>query len=110
LEDQPAQGWFFPWILGAALPLGIFAYGVCATITRRATFFGSQSTMPVTGTNATALGIAAISLAIFLHCHYFWGNIYDQAWPAVLGKIVSACGFIAGLGTLIVRVGLLGIS
>src|SRR5580765_1790260 len=109
-EGQPGQGWFFQWILGATLPLGIFAYGISATITRRATFFGSQATMPVTGANAVALGVATISLAVFLHCHYFWGNIYGQAWLAVLGKIISGCGFIAGMGTLIVRVGLLGLS
>ena len=47
---------------------------------------------------------------MFLHCHYFRGNVYNQAWFAVLGKIVAACGFIAGVGTLIVRVGVLGIA
>ena len=59
---------------------------------------------------AIAFGAAAASAGVFLHCHYFRGNVYNQAWFAVLGKIVAACGFIAGVGTLIVRVGVLGIA
>ena len=51
---------------------------------------------------------AAMSIAVFMHCHYFWGNIYNQAWFAVLGKIIAGCGFIAGLGIVIIRVGILG--
>jgi hypothetical protein len=60
--------------------------------------------------NAVAWAAAIISAGLFLHFHYFWGNIYKQAWFAVLSKIVAACGFIAALGTLIVRVGICGIN
>jgi hypothetical protein len=62
------------------------------------------------GLNALALGFAGVCLALFLHCHYFWGNVRDQAWYAVLGKILSLVGFIAALGLLIVRVGVLGVK
>ena len=37
-----------------------------------------------------------------------WGNVYNQAWPAVLGKILAACGFVAGLGFLLIHNGVLG--
>lgn len=107
LEDQPTQGWFYKWILGIAGPLALAAYGISAVITRQ-TEYGTDISMELHGVNAIACGIAVISAAVFMHCHYFWGNIYDQAWFAVLGKIISACGFIAGLAVLIVRVGLLG--
>ena len=103
-EDQQAQGPFYKYFLGIALPVGILYYGVAAVVTRHAWMYGQYSTpMELRGMNAVAIGVAAISLGVFLHCHYFWGNIYNQAWFAVLGKIVSASGFIAGLVTLIVR-------
>jgi hypothetical protein len=70
--------------------------------------FGNQITMTLHGINAQAYAGAVFSAAVFVHCHYFWGNIYNQAWFAVLGKILSACGFIAGLGFLCVHLGLLG--
>lgn len=111
-EDQPAQGWFFKWVLGMALPALILTFGVTSLLSRHARIgmAGSPHETIFFGVNAVAYGTAAVSLAIFLHCHYFWGNIYNQAWFAVLGKIIAACGFIAGLGVLIVRFGVLGIN
>ena len=51
-----------------------------------------------------------MSAAHFVHCHYFWGNVYNQAWLAVLGKIIGACGFIAGVAFVVIRNGVLGIG
>jgi hypothetical protein len=107
-EDQPRQGPFYQYVLGAALPVLILYYGVRMIVRQEAGFDSEGVRMILHGMSAMALGIAAISLAVFLHCHYFWGNIYDQAWFAVLGKIISACGFIAGLAVLIWRVGVQG--
>src|ERR1700683_4046627 len=94
-EDQPAQGPIYKWGLGVALPLVILCGGVFAVATRHAAF--GHVPMVLHGPSAVAFGVAGISLGLFLHCHYFWGNVYDQAWFAVLGKIVAACGFIGGL-------------
>jgi len=111
-EDQPPQSAFHKWALGVALPAAIFAYGIWVLLTREAQVGGhmnpGQITMTLHGSNAVAYGVAVLSAALFLHCHYFWGNIYNQAWLAVLGKIISACGFIAAIGFLCVRVGVLG--
>jgi hypothetical protein len=107
-EDQPAQGPWYQWGLGVAVPLFLLGFGIHAIIVRHADY-GDQVPMILHGLNAICLGIAAMSAALFLHCHYFWGNIYDQAWFAVLGKIVAGCGFVAGLGIIIVRVGIFGI-
>lgn len=109
-EDQPAQGWFYQWVLGVAVPVGIAWYAVAAIARREATFSNQNILLTLHGRNAVAFGIAWLSAAVFVHCHYFWGNIYDQAWFAVLGKIVAACGFIAGLTYVLIRNGLLGIS
>ena len=107
-EDQPKQSAFHKWVLGIALPGAFLFYGIWIVLTRAAQFSGNQSTMELRGYNALAYGIAIISAAVFLHCHYFWGNVYNQAWFAVLGKIVAACGFIAALVFLCVRIGILG--
>ncbi len=108
-EDQPSQGPFYKWALGVLVPLGLIIYGIHAIITRQATF---DNRFPITfhNLNAIAFGSASLSAGLFLHCHYFWGNIYNQAWFAVLGKILAAIGFITGLGILLVRNGLLGIK
>ena len=96
------------WGLGVALPLVVLGLGVYAVVARQAEF--GHVPLRLHGANAIALGVAGISAAVFLHCHYFWGNVYNQAWFAVLGKILAACAFIAALGTLMVRVGVFGIT
>jgi hypothetical protein len=90
-EDQPGQGPLYQWGLGVLLPLLALGYGVHAVSTGQAAY--GRLPMTLHGTNALAFGTAVISAAVFLHCHYFWGNVYNQAWLAVLGKIVAACGF-----------------
>jgi hypothetical protein len=107
-EEQPGQGPFYQWGLGVALPLFMLGVGTYAVATGQAAY--GRVPMVLLGMNAVAFGVAWISLGVFLHCHYFWGNIYNQAWFAVLGKIVAACGFIGALAVLIVRVGVLGIT
>jgi hypothetical protein len=101
-EDQPSQGWFYQYVLGIALPLGLIAFGTYAVAMQHVSFGGSNP-MKLNGWNAISFGIAWIAAGVFVHCHYFWGNVFDQAWFAVLGKIASAICFIAGLGFVIVR-------
>lgn len=109
-EDQPSQGWFYKWVPGVALPLLLGSLSTYAIFTQQATLadrFGIV--LNLRGSNAAAIGVAWLSASLFLHCHYFWGNIYDQAWFAVLGKIIGAIGFIAGLVYVLIRFGVLGI-
>ena len=108
-EDQPGQGPFYKWALGVALPLALIGYGAYAVLEQQVDF-GGRVTMTFHGLNAIAFGVAWISAGVFVHCHYFWGNIFDQAWFAVLGKIIAALGFIVGLGFVLVRNGILGIG
>jgi hypothetical protein len=108
-EDQPPQGPFFRWILGVSVPLAMVGLAARALVRREVNFSGRVA-ITLHGTNAVAFGVAIVAAAVFLHCHYYWGNVYNQAWFAVLGKIISACAFIAGLATVIVRVGVLGVN
>jgi hypothetical protein len=107
-EDQPGQSGFHQWILGLGLPIGILIYAVHIFVTRQAIMGDDNVNLDLRGRNAIAYGLAVASVAVMLHCHYFWGNLYNQAWIAVLGKILSILCFIAGLGYLIFQVGVLG--
>ena len=107
-EDQPPLGGAFQWGLRIMVPILILIYGVSAIANQQVVYSGRYASITLHRTSAIAMGNAAVCGAIFLHCHYFWGNIYNQAWLAVLGKIVSAAGFIAAMGVVLVRVGIYG--
>src|SRR5688500_1713390 len=111
-EDQPAHDSpFHKWGLGLLLPLALVAYGVWVYATGVATLReGHGSAITLRGPNATAWAVAAASVGLFLHCHYFWGAIYDQVWFAVLGKIAAAGAFCVAVFYVLVRVGVLGIN
>lgn len=106
-EDQPGQGPFYQWGLGSLLPAGMLLYGVSILYTHAGTF-GTRNSMVLHGHCADAYGVAVIAAAIFVHCHYFWGNIYNEAWFAVLGKILAAMAFIAAVVFLLIRLGIYG--
>ena len=108
-EDQPAQGSFYKWVLGVLVPLLLAIYAFHA-IKNQQIDFGGRAIMTFYGPNAVAIGIAALAAAIFVHCHYFWGNIYNQVWFAVLGKIIAATAFIGALAFVLIRNGILGKS
>jgi hypothetical protein len=108
-EDQPGQGPWYQWGLGVLVPLLLLGYGVWVVVTREVQW-GSRSSVTFRGLNAVAFGAAWISVAVFVHCHYFWGNIYNQSLFAVLGKIIAACGFIAAIVFVLIRNGVLGIG
>jgi hypothetical protein len=105
--DQPAQSWFHQWILGVTLPACFLSYGVRSALTGHATLSNHVS-MDLRGVDAVAYGVSMLAVGVFLHFHYFWGNIYNQAWWSVLGKILSAIAFIASTAALIIRVGIFG--
>jgi len=108
-EDQPSQGAFYKWGLGIGLAVGMALYGIRAIVMKEVEY-GNQVSLTLHGLNAIAIGIASTSAALFVHCHYFWGNIFDQAWFAVLGKIISAIAFIACLIFVLIHNGVLGIN
>ncbi len=106
-EDQPTQSVFHQWVLGATLPACFLSYGIRTVLTGQATYTHYAS-IELRGIDAVAYGVSMIAIGVFLHFHYFWGNIFNQAWWAVLGKILSAAVFIVSTVTLIIRVGIFG--
>ena len=107
-EDIPSSGLIPKWIGGVIIPAGLVVYGIVCFVTGHGELPGQFGSMTLTGTDAMALATAITSIGVFLHCHYFWGNIFHLGAWATLGKIASLLGIISGLGYLLVHVGVLG--
>ena len=107
-SDIPASGPIPKWLGGVAVPIAMIVYGVVCFVTGHGDIPGRFGSMSVSGADAVALGLASVCLGAFLHCHYFWGNIFQLAAFAVLGKIVSLIGMIGSLVYLLIHVGVLG--
>ncbi len=101
----PGGGWWAIVFGGIAVPLVLVGYGVSCIAMRRAWLFGHEVSLPVSGSEATSVGIAAITAGLFLHSHYFCGNLALLARWSWIGKVVGAIGFILGLGYVVVRLG-----
>jgi hypothetical protein len=107
-KAPPPLGPHYQWGVGLIIPILFLAGGVRAILFREAVY--GKPHLWLHGGNAIAMGVVSISVALLLHCHYFWDEIYEDAWFAVLGKVLALCGLIGGLGTVIIRVGVLGIN
>jgi len=106
-DDDPPSGFLPKWFGGAAAPLIIGLYGASILIAQQARMPGRRMFRPsgstLLGGDAVAYGIAVLGAAIFLHCHYFWGNTKNLAEYSILGKMIGAAVFIGGIGWLLVR-------
>lgn len=103
-EDVPAQGFWPQWFGGVALPLAVMGYGVYGLVTGTALLPGRNTPgLVLHGAAAVALSVALIGAGVFLHCHYFWGNVYHLHWLATLGKVAGLSAFIGCMGYVIAR-------
>jgi len=78
--------------------LVIALVGVEFCISRQAIFFGKVRSLVIHGTSAVSMGLAWISVASFLHFHYFWGNHPRLEAFSDIGKVLSALAFLAAFG------------
>lgn len=108
--DIPSSGFWPKWFGGVFFPLALLGYGIACIVKQRGYLPGRHGGgLALTQENAIALGIACLAASLFLHCHFFWGNIYHLSGYAALGKVGSALVFIVAFGFLIVRIGALGL-
>jgi hypothetical protein len=108
LSGSPPQGREYQWGTGVGLALALLTGGIFFIIEQDANIGSRMNPIHLHGGNAIAMGIVLISAGLFTHCHYFWGNLYDQWWPAELGKIVGLIGFVGGLIFVLIRNGIWG--
>lgn len=105
-DDDPPAGILPKWVGGAALPFVIGVYSVSILVSQQATLPRRgfrTSGRQLLGGDAVAYGIAILGAAIFLHCHYFWGNSQKLGEYSILGKMVGAAIFVGGIGWLLIR-------
>lgn len=98
LSGSPPDSPWAKWFGGIVAPFLIALAGVMFCITECAPFVPNEcSGIETRGTTAFFTGLAWISVAFFLHFHYFWGN-YARLEPfSDIGKVLSALAFIACL-------------
>ena len=60
---------------GVVAPLAVAGYGVRCLLGGTATIAAGHVTGVVHGPDAAAVGVAAVSVAVLPHRHYFWGNV-----------------------------------
>jgi hypothetical protein len=107
-EDLPPPGFFSKWFVGVIVPLVFQALGVICIVTRHGLLPGRHDLLELHGSRAIALGIVCLGISGFLHCHFYWGNIYYQYACAAIGKVLSLLAFVGGLIDIIINVGLYG--
>jgi len=103
----PENGWT-KWGMGVALACLVLAYALVCIIHRSVSFY-YESWVPFTiaGTDAVAIGIALVGLALLLHCHFFWSQTRRLGGLAEVGKAVALVISIVSAAVLIVRMGIL---
>ena len=102
-ETTPYRSDASKYAAGLLLPAAFATYAVIVFVTNHGILPSRGHTMHLHGPNAIAYAVSLASIALFLHFHYFWGNIHDQHPLAVLGKILSLLTFIPSTFFLIWR-------
>jgi hypothetical protein len=98
LAYAPSGGRIKMWLLGIALALVPFVYGVHCLLTGQARFFGSRGNLDLQGPAATALAIAYLAVGAFIHFHWFWG-LHNRLEPfSYLMKGLATVVFLGGFG------------
>ena len=81
------------WVMGVIVALIPAVYGIRCVIAGATTIIGRRGWVAVTGWAGVAFAIAFVSLACWLHFHYFWAN-HHRLWRfSELGKFVALVTF-----------------
>lgn len=104
LSGPPPDTFWAKWFCGVVFPAILLGFGIWMIWMREATLYGRQgSQLDLVGTNALLYGWSTLSIALFLHTHYFWGNCQRLCQLAILGKVVSGTSFVVCMLWLLYR-------
>lgn len=98
--DSPPGGLFAKWFYGVLLPVGLWVYGASCCSAMQVDW----GQIPLKGISAVAYGIVWISIASFMHFHYFWGNVERLCGLSELGKMLAASSLGISLVYLLYRI------
>ena len=104
LADTTEAGLVGQWLIGVGLAAALAGYAVFCFWTGRALILGRRGTFlwEVYGAAANSAAALYLSIAVFMHLHWFW-TASPRFWAyAQLGKLLAAVGMIAGLIALFV--------
>lgn len=103
-SDPPPDSFWAKWFGGVIFPLIFLWVGTHTVIIQEATLYGrGWSKMELRGTNAILDGCATLSIALFLHTHYFWGNSSRLCQLSIFGKVLSLTSFAVCMLWLVYR-------
>jgi len=102
-SDPPPQTFWAKWVGGIFIPLLLTGYTAHAIILKTATMPGRGACLDLHGTDAVLFDCTVLSLAFFLHTHYFWGNQERLAKYSEGGKILALLSFCIFYATLLYR-------
>jgi hypothetical protein len=92
---------FKRWALGVIAASCLLFYGVQGLILRNSFIPGRHTRWVVTGSEAVAVSLCYLSLAIFLHVYFFWENRDRLAGYREALTIVSLVGFLANAANFV---------
>jgi hypothetical protein len=86
--------------IGVVASLFMATYGLVCVVAQEATFVGSRpiEIVTYTGTPAICLGVAYVSAALFMHCHFTWSDSERYHGVAQIGKLISAATLALAIG------------
>jgi hypothetical protein len=107
LSHSPSGGRVNMWLLGVGLALLPLGYGVQCLLTGQARLWGSNGAdLDLYGSDAVALAIACISVAAFIHFHWFWGLHRRLLRFSQSFKIIAVLVFLGSVGYMFYKVAL----
>lgn len=100
LREPPSGGSFQKWFAGAGLAGLTTCFGLWIIVSRQPWFLelsSGRAGSAVSETEAIAGGCVALSVGLFIHFQWFWGNHETLAHYYGLGKLITAIGFVVSL-------------
>ena len=104
LSGTPEPTIWTKYFGGLIVPAVMFGYGIRSCILQQSVLLRGgrhgRHGIELDGSEAITMGITWICLGLFLHFHLFWPTLKRLYVFTDIGKIITACGFIASLGYL----------
>lgn len=94
--DPPTGGRFKLAVLGIIIPAMIAYFAVSAWLEELAYLPGRRGGMMLHGESARAMAVVYMSVALFIHCRWFWGLIQSERVYKI-GQISSLFIFLVAL-------------
>jgi hypothetical protein len=98
LADTTDASPFGQWFTGVGMAVLVAIYAAHCLLNQYAVLPSRYRLVEYHGLAATSLGSLYLSIAVFMHLHFFW-TASPRYWGyAQLGKLIAAAGMIGSVG------------